>query len=475
MDKKIFEEIESSWKSVTQQPIEEFVRIPALSIDFDKQWDKNGHLLDAVLHAKRWADSLGLEGISMEAIQEEGAPPCLFADIPGTGAKKDGKTVFLYGHLDKQPENTGWDENKSAWKPVVENGRLYGRGAADDGYSWFCTLSALRALDKLGIDRPHCVALFETAEESSSFHYEKYLERMKSHLGDVGLVVILDSTALDYKRLWITQSLRGTVNCMLKVQVLEHDMHSGEAGGIVPSSFMIVRSLLDRMEDANTGKIRLDALHCDIPKEVIKQTKALAKVCGKQVFEAFPWEGATKPEKRNPWKAILSRNWEPALAVVGAGGIPSIAEAGAILRAQTTLKLCMRIPPLVDPEKAAKAMKQCLTEKPPFKATVSMEGLVTGPGWYASGTPQWLKKALNQSSKAFWGEEAGYLGIGASIPLVAHFSKVWPETAFMVAGVLGPNSNAHGPNEFLDLEYAKRLTASVAKVISEMPVKKQKK
>lgn len=466
---KIFDNVCSHWDSRVQAAIEDFVRIPALSINFDENWEKNGVLSDALKFAQQWAETLDFEGITFETLKADGMPPCLFADIPGTGSKADGKTVFLYGHLDKQPPNVGWDENKSAWEPVVENGRLYGRGAADDGYSWFCSLAAVKALDELGIDRPRCVALFETAEESGSEHYEAYLESVKDRLGDVGLVLVLDSSCGDYDRLWLTQSLRGFVLGELEVGVLEHGVHSGEAGGLVPSSFMIARQLLDRIEDSRNGKVIGGAFNTDIPEAVVEQTRDVVNVLGNGLNDAYPWRGGTSSLNADPLENMLSRNWKPSLSVIGCSGIPDCQSAGNVLRPYTTLKLSMRIPPTVNAENAIEALGKVLTENAPFGADVKFRPQSAGNGFFAPLPPAWLEKAYRESSNKFWNADPAYMGIGASIPLLGYFAETWPGAAFMVSGVLGPESNAHGPNEFLELTFAKRLTASVADVIGSMP------
>lgn len=324
-------------------------------------------------------------------------------------------------------------------------------------------------MDECGIDRPHCVALFETAEESGSQHYRDYIKKVLPRLGDVGLVVVLDSACPDYERLWVTQSLRGRVGCTVKAQVLKHGVHSGEAGGIVPSSFMVLRALLDRIENPQTGEILLKDLLCEIPEDIKEQTKAAAAILGDKINTEQPWAGQTHSLLKDPYESLLNRNWGAALSVVGAEGLPPIQTAGNVLRPETTIKIGIRIPPLADPRKAEKAVGDALTQNPPFNADIKVEDLSASCGWNAPATGEWLKQAFNEASLAFWDKDPAYLGIGASIPLVSFFSQTWPNAAFMVAGVLGPESNAHGPNEFLHLDYALKLTASVATVIGKMP------
>lgn len=470
MIEKIAQKIDQKWDEEIQKAIEDFVRIPALSIAFDQNWEKNGWLDQAVDYAQSWAQGLDIPGIKLQKIKLKGASPCLFAEIPGTGKKANDKTVFFYGHLDKQPPSLGWDENKSAWNPVVENGCLYGRGSADDGYAWFCSLSAIKALDAEGIDRPRCVALFETAEESGSQNYEQYLEMIQKKLGDIGLVVVLDSSCGDYDRLWITQSLRGMVSGELKVKVLKHGVHSGEAGGYVPSSFMIIRQLLDRIEDSKTGKILGNSFQVSVPKEVQEETQKNSHILGCYIDQSYPWNASTKRMIDKMDEVILNRAWGSSLSVVGCDGIPDVESAGNVLRPYTTLKLSLRLPPTADAKLAAKSLSDTLTANAPFGAEVSFDKVGFGSGFYAERKSDWLADAIRESSEKLWNNPPVYFGIGASIPLLSMFQKIWPQASFVVAGVLGPKSNAHGPNECLNIAYAKKLTTSVAHIVACMPV-----
>lgn len=468
MIEKIFEQVKDKWNQTTEQGIKDFIEIPALSPDFDKKWEENGVLLKAVEFAKDWVEKQDIKGLSTKIVQEEGFPPCLYVEIEASEGNTAKESVFLYGHLDKQPPNLGWDEDKGPWKPVVQDGKLYGRGAADDGYSFFCSLSAVKALQELNISHPRCVGLFETCEESGSAHYETYLKHVEEQLGAIGLVVALDSSCGDYDRLWITNSLRGMIGGAIKVEVLKEGVHSGEASGIVPSSFMILRSLLDRVEDSKTGKVIGIPFHTVLTSDILKQSKKIAKILGDKAWEQFPWAGETSPLCDEPMECILRRNWEPALTVTGADGISSVENGGNVLRPWTKIKIGMRLPPNVEASLASQAFKDVVTAHPPFNAKVDYEPVVMSNGWVAKEPKKWLKKSFKKASKSLWGNDFCYLGMGASIPLLNVFSREWPSAEFVVAGVLGPKSNAHGPNEFLHIDYAQKLTASVAYIIAKM-------
>ena len=464
MIENIYSLVEKAWDKDIEPAMKDFVRLPALSVDFDKDWEEHGLLLQAVNQAKAWAEKLGINGLSCTVIKDDGFAPCLLVQIEGT--RKTEKSVFLYGHLDKQPPNTGWDENKSAWEPVIENNRLYGRGSADDGYSFYTSLGTIKALQEAGISLPRCVGLFETCEESGSVHYEEYLKECADVIGDIGLVVALDSSCGDYDRLWITKSLRGMIGGALKVQVLNHGVHSGEASGIVPSSFMILRSLLDRVENSRTGEISDPAFNVKITDEIIEQSKQVAQIMGDTIWKQFPFTENTQPRTKDLLELLINRNWKPELTITGMDGIPSVADGGNVMRMYTTAKIGIRLPPGVDAKKAAKAFAELTTKNVPYQAKVDYRSVVASDGWVAPGEKDWLKNAFEHCSEKLWGNKPCYLGMGASIPLLNVFSGVWPSAQFMVAGVLGPGSNAHGPNEFLDINYVKKLASTVGYVIA---------
>ena len=199
----------------------------------------------------------------LEVIRLEGRTPLIFFEVPATRSDASGsaETVMFYGHLDKQPEFNGWRHDLGPWTPKYEDGKLYGRGGADDGYAVYAALTAIQSLDAQGIPRPRCVGLIETCEESGSVDLPAYIQALKARLGQVGLVVCLDSGAGNYDQLWLTTSLRGMVSGVLKVEILTEGVHSGDASGLVPSSFRIMRQVLDRLEDSATGRLLPQVFH----------------------------------------------------------------------------------------------------------------------------------------------------------------------------------------------------------------------
>ncbi len=453
------------WDDDIVARLTDYIRIPAKSPHFDRAWAAHGHIDRVVRDAQAWVRAQPVRGLAVETVRLPGRTPVLFFEVPASGSAHPG-TVLLYGHLDKQPEMTGWREDLGPWQPKLEDGRLYGRGGADDGYAVYASLAALAALQAQGAAHARCVGLIETCEESGSYDLPAYLDALGPRLGDVDFVVGLDSGCGDYERLWVTTSLRGLAAGTLAVQVLTEGVHSGYASGVVPSSFRIARALLDRLEDAATGRILPQAFHAPIPEERVRQARACAAILGATVAKQFPFAGATQPMVHDRAEAELGRTWRPALSVTGADGLPPIASAGNVLRPATALKLSLRLPPPVDGAQATQALKALLEAEPPHGARVSFEPDQGATGWNAPPTAPWLEDAVQSASRAFYGQPAAAMGEGGTIPFMGMLGKSFPRAQFLITGVLGPKSNAHGPNEFLDVPYAKKLTACVAAVLA---------
>jgi acetylornithine deacetylase/succinyl-diaminopimelate desuccinylase-like protein len=469
---------DQAWDQRIVPAITNYIEVPAKSPMFDAAWAEHGLLDRVVRDAAAWVESRKVAGLKLEVIRLEGRTPLIFFDIPATKADA-GDTVLLYGHLDKQPEFNGWRRDLGPWTPKYENGLLYGRGGADDGYAVYAAISAIEALDAQGTPRPRCVGLIESCEESGSPDLPAYLEALKGRLGNVGLVVCLDSGAGNYDQLWLTTSLRGMVSGVLKVEILTEGVHSGDASGLVPSSFRILRHVLDRLEDSASGRLLPQSLHCEIPAARVEQARATAAILKDEVYKRFPWAcgadgGTALPTTTDPVEALLNRTWRPTLSVTGVDGFPDLANAGNVLRPHTAFKLSLRLPPLVDGNEASVRLKALLEDNAPYNARVTFHpdgraGALGATGWNAPELSPWLETALNDASLAHWGAPLGYIGQGGTIPLMSMLTKGFPKAQMMVCGVLGPKSNAHGPNEFLHVPYGKKLTAAVAGVIAACP------
>ena len=317
-----------------------------------------------------------------------------------------------------------------------------------------------------GIAHARIVGLIETCEESGSYDLPYYLDALKSRIGDVDLVIGLDSGCGNYEQLWVTTSLRGMAAGTLTVEVLNEGVHSGDASGIVPSSFRIARLLLDRIEEAGTGRILPGEFYCEIPAERSEQAMLAGETLGDGVLTRFPFADKTEPMTHDRGQAVLNRTWRPFLSVTGADGLPAIKDAGNVLRPKTALKLSLRLPPLLEGRRAAEDLKRILEADPPANARVTFEPDQAATGWHAPPTAPWLKKAVDAASKQFYGRPAMMMGEGGTIPFMAMLGDSFPDAQFLITGVLGPRSNAHGPNEFLQIAYAKKLTACVAQVIA---------
>lgn len=455
--------IDTMWDDEIVPALCDYIRIPNKSPAFEPEWEQLGHMDAAVDLLASWARSKLplLPGARLSIERIAGRTPLILIEVPGTS--KD--TVLLYGHLDKQPEMTGWDEGKGPWEPVLEGERLYGRGGADDGYAMFGAIAALLALKDQSAPHARAVILIEASEESGSPDLPFHIEALADRIGDPSLIVCLDSGCGDYDRLWVTTSLRGIANGTLRVEILSEGVHSGDASGVVPSSFRIVRQLLSRIEDEDSGTILLEDLHTAIPEERLTQASAAAQALGDAVFSKFPFVEGAGPSVADGAQHVLNRTWRPALAVTGLGGAPEPDKAGNVLRPGTEVKLSMRLPPKINAETAIAVLKQRLESDPPYGARVAFIPDEPGSGWNAPATAPWLAAAIEEASINSFGTSAAMSGEGGSIPFMAMLGNKYPEAQFVITGVLGPHSNAHGPNEFLDIPTGKRVTQAIAHIL----------
>ena len=457
----------TKWDDEIVPQLVEYIRIPNKSPMFDADWVANGHMERAVQLMEAWARAQDVPGMQLEVVRLEGRTPLIFIDIPAANGGRDDDCVLLYGHLDKQPEMTGWDDDKGPWVPVLEGDRLYGRGGADDGYAIFGSLTSVMALQAQGAAHARCVVLIEACEESGSYDLPAYVDHLADRIGKPSLVVCLDSGCGNYEQLWCTTSLRGMAGGNLTVKVLDEGVHSGDASGIVPSSFRIIRELLSRIEDEETGRVLVEGLHVEIPEERMAQAAKVAEVLGDEVYSKFPFLDGMTPMADDLTELVLNRTWRPALSITGADGIPPLASAGNVLRPHTALKLSMRLPPTLDGKRGGELLERALLDDAPYGAEVSLHLEKASTGWNAPSLAPWLENAIDQSSQEFFGKPAMYMGEGGTIPFMGMLGEKFPGAQFMITGVLGPHSNAHGPNEFLHIPMGKGVTACVSRVLAE--------
>jgi len=467
---KLTQFIETGWDREVVPTLVEYIRIPNKSPAFDRDWASHGYMDKAVELFTGWAKPklAKLPGAALEVVRLPSRTPVIFIEIPASGGKdKSDDRVLLYGHLDKQPEMTGWLEGYGPWIPRLEGDKLYGRGGADDGYALFAALGAILALAEQGLPHARCVILIEACEESSSVDLPYYIEHLAARIGDPSLVVCLDSGCANYDQLWVTTSLRGTVACDLTVKVLTEGVHSGDASGIVPSSFRLLRQIVSRIENEVTGEILPEALHVQVPADRIAQARVAARALGEQLYTKFPFVKGMRPLTEDPIEMVLNRSWRPQLAVTGADGFPPIGNAGNVLRPSTTMRLSLRIPPTLEGKAGAAILEKLLKENPPYGAEVVLDRLEASTGWNAPKLAPWLEASLARASQSSFGREPAFMGEGGSIPFMNMLGKRFPQAQFVVTGVLGPHSNAHGPNEFLHIPTGKRVTAVVAQVLQD--------
>ena len=455
--------VDEVWEDSIVPELVEYIKIPNKSPHFDPDWEKNGYMEDAVQQIFAWCKNQDIKGMECEIVRLPGRTPLIFMEIPGD----NDDTILMYGHLDKQPEMTGWADGLGPWIPVIRDGKLYGRGGADDGYSAYSSLTALMALQREKMPHARCVVIIEGCEESGSYDLPHYIEHLKDRIGTPSLVVCLDSGAGNYDQLWLTVSLRGMAAGTLSADVLKEGVHSGYASGIVPSSFRVLRQLISRLEDEDSGRVLPEYLQAGIPEQRQRQSQRMADALGDGVYDVYPFCDDVQPQGENNLERILNRTWRPALSVTGAEGMPSLESAGNVLRPHTALKLSMSLPPTVDGEAATAAMKTTLEADPPHNARVSFEADHAASGWNAPDIAPWLDASLEKASQAAYGQSVMYMGEGGTIPFMAMLGDFFPRAQFMITGVLGPNSNAHGPNEFLHIPFAQKLTTCVAQVIAD--------
>jgi acetylornithine deacetylase/succinyl-diaminopimelate desuccinylase-like protein len=455
------------WADEIVPQLHQYIEIPALSPSFDADWVQAGHIESAVELIVDWIEGQPVEGMEVSVQRLQGRTPLVVAEIDAFGPEARAETTtVLYGHLDKQPEMEGWRPDLGPWTPVMEGTRLYGRGGADDGYAAFASLAAVAAVQAAGGSHNRLLLLIEASEESGSPDLPAHIDALAERLGDVDLVICLDSGCATYETLWLTSSLRGLVDGRLEVKIVTEGLHSGAAGGVVASTFRIARQLLDRVEDAGDGRVLLESANVDIPDHRLAEAKAMADLLGHAALENLPLVSGARPALDDVAQALVAKTWQPSLAYTGIDGMPSTALAGNVLRPSTTLKLSLRIPPTADPAAVEKELSAALTADPPYGAQVTFSGSEGAPGWNAPDLSPWLRSAVDQACRSQFGQGMQLYGEGGTIPFMGMLGQKFPAAQFVITGVLGPGSNAHGPNEFIDVAYAETLTKCLAEVLN---------
>ena len=446
------EMIEATWEERVLPALSDYTRIRCLSPAFDAQWAEHGAINEAAEMLQAWVkDQDG--SLHTEIVQLEGRTPVLFIDNGGTG-----DPVLIYGHMDKQPPLGEWRAGLSPFEAVREGDKLYGRGTGDDGYSTFAAVTALLAAQG---GRGRVVILIEASEESGSPDLSAYVAHLGERIGRPSLVLCLDSGGLSYDRLWLTSSLRGNLVVSIRVDVLTEGVHSGGAGGVVPSSFRILRRILSRIEDESTGEILLPELRGGGVPDLARAN--LAAVAAEFPDGSYPTVDGLRLLGQTQEERLIAKAWAPALEVTGMDGIPATRDGGNVLRPFTTAKISLRLPPDVDAQVAADALISAIATDEGAHITIDLE--TPASGWISPPLPKEVADSLSRSSQAWFGREPGYFGEGGTIPFLADLQRSFPSTPIVATGVLGPHSNAHGPNEFLHIPMAKAVTYAVAELL----------
>ncbi len=460
--KLLAQRIDEEWTQSIEGLLADYVRIPNKSVLFDPDWEAHGHMDRAAALLAGWASTQPIAGLTVEVLRLPGRTPVIYAEVQGTAPGR----VLLYGHFDKQPEFTGWEPGLSPWEPVFRDGKLYGRGGADDGYAIFSSLLAIRLLQEQGVPHAACSILIEGSEESGSIDLPAYVEHLADRLGEPDLVVCLDAECGNYDQFWLTTSLRGNLVGTLSVEVLTEGVHSGMGTGIAASPFRLLRGLLDRLENVHNGDIALESLHVPTPAHRVAEARAAAQVLGDEVAGKLPFAEGVHPLSDDATELLINSTWKPTLTITGAEGLPALGSAGNVLLPRVAVKVSMRLPPTLDAQLAAAQVKSTLERDPPYGARVQFDINSSLGGWHAPALAPWLDQALQQASQHHFGKPCLAMGTGGSIPFIGMLAARYPKTQFLVTGVLGPKSNAHGPNEFLHLGMVRGVTACAAEILA---------
>lgn len=304
-------DVDAAWEDTILPALSEYTRIPCLSPAFDPDWAERGAIGEAVELLADWVRDQDA-ALGVEVIQLPGRTPVLLIDNGGAG-----DPVVMYGHMDKQPPLGEWRSGLGPYEPVREGDLLYGRGTADDGYATFAAVTGLLAA---GGGRGRVLILIEASEESGSPDLAAHLDNLKERIGTPRLVICLDSGGLSYDRLWLTTSLRGNLVATVRADVLTEGIHSGQGGGVVPSSFRILRRILSGIEDETTGRILLpELLGAGIP-EALRDN--LVSVAAEFPDSAAPTVDGLHLLTPDPVDRLVARTWGAALEVTGADGLP---------------------------------------------------------------------------------------------------------------------------------------------------------
>ena len=475
MLKQIQQHCQKEFDSNTLKALEGFVSIKAITPDFDKDWEANGLLTETAKYFSDWVKLQNIKGLKLEILKDPGYTPFIFIEIDPSSPEIK-KSFGLYAHLDKMPplNESLWTSGALPYQSKIIDGYLYGRGVLDDGYAPFCFISVIKIIQELNLPHGKIYCLFEFDEESSGDHIKYYITKLYNRIKDINILIASDAGGADFERLWITSSLRGNIRLNLKAKLIEEPVHSVDGGGVIPDTLRIIRILLSRLEDEETGKM-IDELNPPIPPKAIKEAEESYKLIWDAYLSKFNRiEGSQIESYRNTnpiFEAFLNRAWRSSLTIVGGGLLPPLEAAGNIIRSETILTLSIRTAPHLILEKAHEIIKERLTLNSPYGAKMTLFDYAASEGVYLKPLSSQILNILNECSQNIFGSNIRYMNEGGSIPFLTYFNKQFPNSEIISSGATGPNCCEHAPNERLNLLFTKQYMSCIAFLITEYSIK----
>ncbi|GAB6985315.1 M20/M25/M40 family metallo-hydrolase [Nocardioides pyridinolyticus] len=427
-----------------RKDLEDLVRIESVSADPER-------LSEVERSAEKTAELLAAEGVDVEIVRAfDGAPPAVIGEKRGP---EGAPTVLLYAHHDVQPENDHADWDSPPWEPTERDGRLFGRGAADDKAGIMAHVGALRVF---GDDLPVTVRFFiEGEEEVGSDTLVELLGQYQQRLA-ADVIVIADSGNWDIGVPALTTSLRGLVRVDIEVRTLTHAVHSGMWGGLVPDAVMTLARLLSTLHDER-GNVAVAGLHAGPAADVEYPEERLRAESGAQPGVEWIGDGST-----------VERLWtRPALSITGLDA-PKVAGASNTLVPAARARISMRIAPGDTTANATERLIEHLEAHVPWGATLTHTVVDTGEATRIDATGPAYDAARAAFAEAWDGTEPVDMGVGGSIPFIAEFLRAFPEASVLVTGVEDPDTRAHGANEGLHLAEFERVVLAEALLLRNL-------
>ena len=431
--------------------LQTLVKIPSVSFEgFDPKFILQGASAVMDLLAKR-----GFQNITLLEIPQ--AHPAVFGEVL---VSKDLPTLLLYAHYDVQPAGDLQAWHTNPFEPIIKEGRLFGRGAADDKAGIVVHTSAVHAFLSSGVKLPVNIKIFiEGEEETGSHHLHHFLQKYKNML-QADAIILTDTANFDTGVPSITTSLRGLINLDVEVSVLKNSLHSGMWGGPIPDATMALVKMLATLVDEK-GKIALP----EIWQDVLPLSDSEKKQYNNLPFtvEEFRQQTGVKPEVallRNK-DEIYPSIWREPTVTICALQASSQKDARNILCDKAWARVGVRLVPNLDPQKTRDLMIAHLKKVAPWGVTVSIS-CETCSGWWMTATDHPAFLAAQQALKKGYGCDAFFTGSGGSIPFVEPFAKELGGIPALLIGIEDPLTNAHGENESLSLaDFYKSIKSSI--------------